>query len=119
MAKKYRIYKMTIKEYIEEYKKTHDDAIYRHKVYKMINNGELSATKDEKGRWLIDIKVAEEKPAKEYSVNEFVEIYNKKHPKAVITKKQVRELAASGKINAKKVNRKWVIMESPSRKLSR
>lgn len=98
--------------------------IDRFDVYQMIKEGKLNAHKGYKGAWILDVTIREEveveKPAKkvkEYSVKEFVEIYNEKHPKTPVTAVEVRKALTDGKLKGKKVNRKWVITSSPSRKI--
>lgn len=114
MAKKSNIVELSVNEYIKDYNATHTTSITRHNVYKMIKDGTLKAHKNDKGAWVIEIK---ETPCREYSTKEFITAYNKKHTEAVITVKQIRELASKGLIKAKKVSNKWVIMESPNAKL--
>lgn len=104
-----------VADYVEEYNKSHDEKITRHDVYKMIKNGELKAEKDPKGAWLIRVEI--EKPGKEYSVKQFVEEYNRRYKDEPITIKKVRELASTGKIKAKKSLGRWIILDSPRKKI--
>lgn len=100
-------------EYVDEYNKTHEEKITRKDVYKMINVGDLQATKNERGHWCI--KVVEE-PQTELSVKDYVEKYNKVNKKnPSITVKEVREMASKGILKAKKVSGKWVILEAPKK----
>ena len=75
---------------------------------------ETSAYKNEKGHWISRV---EETTVKEYSPSEFVEEYNKRHKKETITVEMVRKFAKEGTIKARKENRKWVILESPRKKI--
>lgn len=108
--------KKTVKvsEYVEQYNKNHDDKIDRFKVYKMIKDGKLSGEKNKSGHWIITLN---KKSEKEYTPTEFVEKYNKKHPKRPITIKKIRSLASEGKIKAKKKLNKWIITENPNKKI--
>lgn len=101
--------KMSVTEYIQA-----NESITRKDVYKMIAEGKLKATKV-KGAWVIEIP--EKKATKTYSVKEFVEAYNKKHIDCIVTEKKVRELAKKEIIASEKVNGKWVILQSPSKKI--
>lgn len=92
-----------------------NEKITRKDVYKMIAEGKLKATKV-KGAWVIEVP-DEKKPAKTYTVKEFVEAYNKKHVDCIITEKKVRELASKDIITAKKESGKWVILDSPRKKI--
>ena len=112
MKKEIKTIKVT--EYVEEYNKSHDEKITRHDVYKMIKNGELKAEKDPRGAWLIRVEIQEEK---EYTAKQFVEAYNKRYKNEPITVKKVRELASAGKIKAKKSLGRWIILESPRKKI--
>lgn len=115
MTKK-KVIEMSVAEYMAEYvRKNPSESITKNKVYKLINKGELKAHKNEKGAWVIEIEVAP--PAKEYSVKEFVDEYNKKHLDAIITINKVRALAAKGIIQAKKLCGKWIITENPRKKI--
>lgn len=100
---------MSVTEYIHA-----NQPITRKDVYKMISEGKLKATKV-KGAWVIE--VPEKKTKKTYTVKEFVQEYNKKHTGCIITEKKVRELASKELIAAEKVSGKWVILESPSKKI--
>lgn len=101
---------MSVTEYIQA-----NEKITRKEVYKMIKEGKLKATKV-KGAYVIEI-TEKKKATKKYTVKEFVEEYNKKHVDCVVTEKKVRELASKEIITAEKVSGKWVIMESPSKRL--
>lgn len=101
---------MSVTEYIQA-----NDYITRKDVYKMIKEGKLKATKV-KGAYVIEI-TEKKKPTKKYTVKEFVEEYNKKHLDCIVTEKKVRELASKEIITAEKVSGKWVILESPSKKI--
>lgn len=115
MAKK-KVIEMSVAEYMADYvRKNPSETITKNKVYKWIKEEKIKAHKNEKGAWIIEIP--EPAPVKEYSVKDFVEEYNEKHIDAIITIKKVRELAAKGMINAKKLCGKWVIFESPKRKI--
>ena len=111
MAKE--IKKISVAEYVEEHNKKNIDQINRHDVYAMIKEGKLNAEKNERGHWRIRI----EKETKEYTPSEFVKEYNNRYKKETITVEMVREMAKNGKIKAEKVNRKWVILESPRKKI--
>ena len=102
---------MTVTENIQSKQK-----ITRKDVYKMIAEGKLNATKVD-GAYVIEVPGKKKKTKKTYTVKQFVEEYNKKHPKYIITEKKVRELASKELIAAEKVSGKWVILESPSRKI--
>lgn len=116
MAKKnIKIVEMSVKDYVELCNATNDEKIDRHDVYSMIKQGELDAYK--KGNaYVIRLAVQEEK-VETNSVKEFTEKYNRRFPKSPVTEKQVRTLAAEGKIKAEKVKNKWVILESPRKKI--
>lgn len=101
---------MSVTEYIHA-----NTQLTRKEVYKMINEGKLKATKV-KGAYVIEVP-QEKKATKKYTVKEFVEAYNKKHLECIITERKVRELASKEIITAEKVSGKWVIMESPSRRI--
>ena len=103
-----------VAEYVEEYNKSHDEKITRYDVYNMIKNGELKAEKDPRGAWLIRVEIHEEK---EYTVKQFVEAYNKRYKNDPVTVKKVRELASQGKIKARKSLGRWIIIESPRKKI--
>lgn len=105
---------VSVAQFVDEYNKTHEDKIYRHKVYDMIKRGELKATRGDNNAWLIRIEIEQ---ATRYTSAEFVEKYNKYHKKDPITIKKVRELAVAGKIKAMKIDRKWIIEESPRKKI--
>lgn len=101
---------MSVTEYIQA-----NNHITRKDVYKMIKEGKLKATKV-KGAYVIEI-TEKKKSTKKYTVKEFVEEYNKKHLDCIVTEKKVRELASKEIITAEKVSGKWVILESPSKKI--
>ena len=101
---------MSVTEYIHA-----NTQLTRKEVYKMIKEGKLKASKV-KGAYIIEVP-QNSSSKKKYTVKEFVEEYNKKHVECIITEKKVRELASKEIITAEKVSGKWVIMESPSRKL--
>lgn len=130
MKKLVKVVQMKTSEFVEKYNselKNDEKKINRHDVYNMIKDGKLKAHKGFKGAWIIDVEIYEEvkkkskkksnKKAKEYSVKEYVEAYNKKFPNCVITVPEVRKLIADGKLKAEKVNRKWVIKSSPSKRI--
>lgn len=102
-----------VAEYVEDHNKKYIDKITRHDVYKMIKDGKLNAEKDQKGHWVIRLELE----TKEYTPSKFVEEYNKRHKKETITVEMVRKMAKEGKIKAKKENRKWIILESPRKKI--
>ena len=105
------------------------EEIDRFDVYKMIKEGKLTAHKGAKGAWIIELTVQEEvevevpstkkskKKAKEYTVKEFVEAYNKKHSKNPITIPEVRKLLTTGKLDGDKVSGKWAVTASPSKRV--
>lgn len=109
-----KIIRVSVKEYVEAYNKEHSDSITRYEVYRMIKDGELKATKNPKGAWVIRLEIEEEV---KYSVKQFVEKYNNRYKNDPITVRKVRELASKGKIKAKKVLGKWIILESPRKKI--
>lgn len=115
------IIEVDVKQYVEDYNKNHEqEPITRYDVYNMIHEGKLKAHKGAKGKWIIELKQSEPKKtkkAKEYSVKEFVAEYNKKHPKCTITIEEVRKMLSDGTIKGEKVNRKWVVYSSPSRRI--
>lgn len=119
-----------VAEYVEHYNASvidEEDKITRHDVYKMIKEGKLEAVKNEKNAWLITVKIEKEievdvpecpsKKCKSYTVKEFVELYNKRHSKNPITISEVRKLLSEGKLKGEKVNRKWTVTASPSRRI--
>lgn len=110
MKKEIKTFKVS--EYVDLYNNSHEDKITRHNVYKMIKEGKLTAKKNELGYWIITV---EDEPIKEYTPKEFVEKYNRRHPKKPITVKKIREFASEGKIKAKKHLGKWIIMENPNK----
>ena len=104
---------ITVAEYVAKHNKSCIDQINRHDVYAMIKEGKLTASKNERGHWLIRV----EEPSVEYTPSKFVEEYNKRHKKDPITVEKVRKLAAEGVIEANKVGRKWIILQSPRKKI--
>lgn len=112
------IIEVDVKQYVEDYNKTHEQkTITRHDVYKMIHEGKLKAHKGARGKWIIELKQPEPKKVKGYSVKEFVAEYNKKHPKCIITIEEVRKMLTDGTIKGEKVNRKWIVYASPSKRI--
>lgn len=108
--------KIDVKSYVDLHNKTNENRITRYHVYKMINEGKLKAHKGYKNKWIIELK--EPETPTEYTVKEFVEAYNKKHRKSTkITIEEVRKMLADGILKGEKVNRKWVIYSSPTRKI--
>ena len=105
---------MSTAEYVEYHNKHNEEKITRKDVYKMISQGKLSAEKNARGHWIIKVTIEEQV---EYTPSEFVEEYNKKHKKETITVEMVRKMAANGVIKAHKVGRKWVILQSPKKKI--
>lgn len=105
---------MSTAEYVEYHNKHNEKKITRKDVYKMINKQELFAEKNEKGHWVIKVTT---EVVQEYSPSEFVEEYNKRHKKDPITVQMVRKMAVAGAIKATKENRKWIIFESPKKKI--
>lgn len=117
---------MSVAEFVEQ-----NQGITRHDVYKMIKNGEIKAHRGYKNKWILEIEVKEEfeveepvkpskkssKKTKEYTVKEFVEAYNKKHPKSTITVPEARKFIADDKLAAKKVSGKWVVTATPSKRI--
>lgn len=129
--KKKKIIEKKVEMKVAEYVAYHNGStlevekeIDRFDVYKMIKEGKLKAHKGRKGAWILEVAIEEEEvktkksaDVKEYSVKEFVEIYNEKHPKTTVTVVEVRKLLTDGKLKGKKVNRKWVITASPNSRI--
>lgn len=124
-----KLVQMKVAEYVEKHNASSEKKINRHDVYKMIKEGQLKAHKGYKGAWIIDVEVEEPvkkcpikraaRKTKKYTVKEFVEAYNKKFTNNPITIPEVRKLLANGslKLKGEKVDRKWVISQSPSRRI--
>lgn len=124
-----KLVQMKVAEYVEKHNASSEKKINRHDVYKMIKEGQLKAHKGYKGAWIIDVEVEEPvkkcpikratRKTKKYTVKEFVEAYNKKFTSNPITIPEVRKLLANGslKLKGEKVDRKWVISQSPSRRI--
>lgn len=126
----------TVEKSVKQYTVEHPE-LNRKDVYKLIKEGTLKAHKGYKGAWVIEdvvsetIEVADECPSKgntkkgksskktpkTYTTKEFLEIYNKKHPKSTITLAELRLMLINKVVNGEKVNGKWVIHESPSRRV--
>lgn len=128
MKKKYveKVVFMKVAEYVEMYNKDHDVKINRMDVYAMIKHGDLKAHKGAKGAWIIELVVKEEvketkpkkaKKVKEYTVKEWMEAYNKKNNES-FSESKVRKLLEKGIIKGEKVDRKWKITTSPSKKIT-
>lgn len=117
------VIEMSTKEYVEQYNSTHKDQITRYDVYDLIKQNKLKAHKGYRGAWVIELEKPENKKPckcknckcdkKVYSTKEFVEAYNKKHPKATITVKELRYLIEAGEVKAKKVSGKWQVSADP------
>ena len=116
MSKNIKIMEMSVKDYVELHNENHDVKITRHDVYSMIRNGEIDAYKNERGAYVVKHQIVEEK-VEENSVKDFTAKYNRRFPNQPITEKSVREMAAKGLIKAKKVSNRWVILESPRKKI--
>ena len=112
---------LDVKQFVEEHNnKNVTDPITRYDVYNMIKEGKLNAHRGEKNKWIIELTIKEPKKTKktkEYSVKEFVEAYNGKHPKCPITVEEARKMLTDGILKGEKVNRKWVVYTSPTRKV--
>lgn len=117
------VIEMKVSDYVEEYNSKSDKKINRHDVYKMIKEGKLKAHKGYKGAWIIEIdkknpkKKKSKTKSKKYTVKEYVEEYNKKFPNAKVTVPEVRKFLSDGIIKGKKVDRKWEITSSPSKRI--
>lgn len=119
MAKKTKtkVSTMSVKEYIEKY-----PGLTQRKVWALIKDGKIKAHKNALRRWVIEEeepsdKTKKTKSSKTYSTKEFLEIYNKKHPKNTITLIELRLMLTNGKLDGEKVNNKWVVHQSPSKQL--
>lgn len=126
----------TVEKNVKQYTTEHPE-LNRKDVYKLIKEGTLKAHKGYKGAWVIEdvvsetIEVPDECPSKgntkkrmpskkspkTYSTKEFLESYNKKHPRTTITLAELRLMLINGVVNGEKVNGKWVIHQSPSRRV--
>lgn len=115
--KNIEILEMSVKEYLNfHYSKT-QEKINRHDVYRMIKEGKLKAHKGYKNAWVLEIEVVKKtKKPKTYTVKEFVESYNKKH-KDCITVLEVRKMIKDGIIKGDKVKGKWLVMQTPSKRI--
>ena len=116
MKKTVKVIEMSVKDYVELHNENHEVKITRHDVYAMIKNGELEAYKNDRGAYVVKHEVVEEK-VEENSVKDFTAKYNRRFPKEPITEKSIREMAAKGLIKAKKVSNRWVILQSPRKKI--
>lgn len=119
---------MKVAEYIKYHNEKYAEPINRHDVYKKIKDGVLKAKKGYKNAWIIETEIQEEvevedtKPAKKsskktYTLKEFAAAYNEKHPSNLISTPELRKLIADGKLDAEKVSGKWVISNSPRKRL--
>ena len=132
MIKRKVVKTMSVKEYIAAHP---DMKLDRNKVYTLIKDGKLTAHKGAKGAWVISEEVEVEtisntndgprkdkkrmpskKTSKTYSTKEFLEAYNKKHPKTPLTIAELRVMLMNGKVFGEKINGKWVIYQSPIRR---
>lgn len=117
---------MSVQKYIE----THlDQSLTTKKVYKLIKDGKINAYK-KGGKWVITeetlvnipitkeaIDKKEKESKKKYTAKEFLEIYNDKHPKSTLTLVELRLMLVNGKVNGEKIGGKWVIYQSPSKRI--
>lgn len=108
-----RIY-LSVKEYIAKFS-TEENPIKPKDVYKAIHTGVLKATRGYKNAWVIEVNVPV--ACHEYTTAEFVEEYNKKHRKNHIVVKDVRKAIEEGKLEAHKESGKWIITDSPSKRI--
>lgn len=58
-------------------------------------------------------RMCSKKAPKTYSTKEFLESYNKRHPKTPLTIAELRVMLMNGKVFGEKISGKWVIYQSP------
>lgn len=117
---------MSVQKYIEAHL---DQGLTTKQVYKLIKDGKIDAYK-KGGKWviiektLVNIPITKEaidkkekESKKKYTTKEFLEIYNEKHPKSTLTLVELRLMLVNEKVKGEKIGGKWVIYQSPSRRV--